>query len=281
MILVVGATGSVGSEVVRQLLEAGESVRAGVSAVGGSVPGFDGETVRCDFGDPTTIGPALAGVDRLFLMRPPAISDVKRFLRPFITHAARVGVTQTVFLSVMGVNRVMPHWRMERDIEAVGLPHTFVRPAFFTQNLATAYRNDIVEHDRIRLPAGNGRTSFVDVRDVATVAVLALRDPAAHNGKAYTLTGERSWSYDEVAALLTTSLGRRISYERVSFLQYRRELRAADLPADYVRVQLLINAVARAGLAGRTTRTFAELSGRAPIALAESLNDLRGAWLPA
>ena len=277
MILVIGATGSVGSEVLTQLIDAGEPVRASVSS-SKSIAGYGGETVRCDFGDPATFGPALDGVDRLFLMRPPAISDVKRFMRPFIEQAAHVGVAHTVFMSVMGVNRVMPHWQVERDIEAAALSHTFLRPAFFTQNLSNAYRDDIAVHNRIRLPAGNGRTSFIDVRDVATVAVLALRTPAAHHGKAYTLTGDNNWSYNEVADLLTTCLGRRITYDRVSFLRYRRELRLAGLPTDYVRVQLLINAVARLGLAGHITETFAELVGRAPMALAESLNDLRSAW---
>lgn len=69
----------------------------------------------------------------------------------------------------MGVDRLMPHWQVERDLEASGLPHRLVRPSFCTRNLAAAHRADIAEHDRTRLPAGAGRTSFVDTRDVAAV----------------------------------------------------------------------------------------------------------------
>lgn len=277
--LVTGSTGSVGRYVLQGLLDAGEPVRAATTS-GSSPPSCPtAAAVPFDFGDRSTYAEALDGVDRVFLMRPPAISDVERYLRPFIRAAADGNVRQVVFLSVMGVNRVMPHWRVERDLETAGVPHTFVRPAFFTQNLATAYRDDIAVRDRIRLPAGSGRTSFIDTRDVAAVIVLALRDPQSHAGNAYTVTGPRSWSYDEVAGLLGAELGRPIRYERVGFLRYRSELRAQGLPADYVRVQLLINAVARTGLAGRTTGTFGQLIGRAPRTLPDSLHQLRGSWL--
>lgn len=178
-VLVTGATGTVGRDVARGLAEAGEAVRCATTSHGhrGS-PDLPGESVAFDFTDPSTYGPALAGVDRIFLVRPPAISNVARDIRPFVLAAARRPIRLVVFLSLMGVNRVMPHWRIEQDLGAAGLPATMLRPAFFTQNLATAYRADIAEHDRIRLPAGSGRTSFVDTLDVARAAVVALRDPA-------------------------------------------------------------------------------------------------------
>lgn len=160
------------------------------------------------------------------------------------------------------------------------MTHTFLRPSFFTQNLAVAYRGDIADHDRLRLPAGDGRTTVVDTRDVAAVAALALRDPAAHAGRAYTLTGPDNRTYGEVAEILTRELGRPIRYERVGFLRYRKDLRAQGFPTAYVRIQLMINAVARAGFAGRTTQEVARLTGRDARALTESVHDLRDAWLP-
>ena len=278
VILVTGASGSVGRYVVRGLVEAGYPVRAAVTSATGAAPAAGVQAVRFDFADADTYAPALQGVDRVFLMRPPAISDVKRYLRPFIRAMAEARVRQAVFLSVMGVNRVMPHWQIERDLEASGVGHTFVRPAFFTQNLATAYREDIRLRGRIRLPAGSGRTSFIDTRDVAAVAVLALTDPDRHAGNAYTLTGSRGWSYGQVAELLTAELARPVRYERIGFLRYRSELRAQELPADYVRVQLLINALARLGMADKTTDTFRQLTGRVPIALPDSIHYLADQW---
>lgn len=277
--LVTGASGEVGRHVVARLVEAGQPVRSTVTARVPARPLDGQEAVPFDFADQGTYAAALDGVDRIFLMRPPAISDVKTFIRPFIHAAAERQVTQVVFLSLMGVNRVMPHWQVERDLESAGVPHTFVRPGFFAQNLSVAYRTDIAEHDRIRLPAGSGRTSFIDTRDIAAVIALALLDPPAHIGQAYEITGARSWSYDEVAELLGTELARQIRYERVGFLRYRSELRAQGLPAAYVRVQLLINAIARLRLAGSVTETFTALTGRSPISLPASIHHLRDAWL--
>lgn len=186
-VLVTGSTGTVGASVVAKLVAAGEHVRAAMRHPNPTTAA-GAEPVRFDFVDAASWAPAFEGVDRLFLMRPPAISGVAAYLRPVIALAAERGLRQVVFLSVLGANRLQPHWRVERDIEAAGLPHTFLRPSFFAQNLASAYRDDIARHDRIRLASGHWRTSFVDARDVAAVAALALCNPPAHAGAAYSLT---------------------------------------------------------------------------------------------
>lgn len=278
-VLVTGATGTVGAAVVAELVAAGEPVRAAVRQPGAAARGA--EPVRFDFGDPTSWAPALDGVDRLFLLRPPAISDVATYLRPVIRLAAERQLRHVVFLSVMGVNRFVPHWQVERDIEDAGLPHTFLRPAFFAQNLIGAYRSDIAEHDRIRLASGHGRTSFVDTRDVAAVAARVLRDPAGHAGAAHTLTGPAALTYDQVATLLSSRLGRPIDYQPIGLLRYRRELLAQGLDPAYVRVQLVINAVAAVGLAAKVTGQVRELLGRDPIPLDRFIADHADAWTPA
>ncbi len=276
-ILVIGATGTVGSSVVTRLLSDGEPVRAAVQDLGETVP--DGaQPVRFDFAEPATWEAALSGVDRMFLIRPPAVSDVKRYLRPVIGRAADQGLRQVVFLSVMGVNRFLPHWQVERDLEASGLPHTFLRPAFFAQNLLTAHRRDIVDHDRIRLASGDGRTSFVDTRDVADVAALALRDPATHAGAAYTLTGPAALSWQQVADLLSARLGRPIEYQRIWLPRLRRELLHEGLAPAYVNVQLVINAVAALGLAGTVTTHVRELLGREALTLEQFIDDHAASW---
>lgn len=280
-VLVTGASGTVGSQVVTELLAAGVPVRAGLQDPLDTVVPAGVAAVRFDFEDSTSWGPALDGVDRVFLLRPPAISDVVTYLRPVVRLAAERGVRQMVFLSVMGVNRLLPHWQVERDIEAAGLPHTFLRPAFFAQNLLSAYRRDIVEHDRIRLASGRGRTSFVDTRDVAAVAALALRDPRAHAGAAYTLTGPAALTYHQVASLLSAALGRPVHYQPIHLLTLRRELLREGLDPAYVNVQLVINAVAALGLAGTVTPTIRELLGRDPIPLDRFVADHVEQWRPA
>lgn len=249
-ILVTGPTGTVGAPLLEQLRSSGHDV---VAAARRPDAVTTGTVVEFDFGRPETFEPALDGVTRVFLMRPPAIADTERYLRPFVEAAQRRGVEHVVFLSVMGVNRVMPHWKVEQNLRSSSLGWTFLRPSFFSQNLETAYLQDIRDRDRIRLPAGNGRTSFVDTRDVAEVAALALLDPAAHRGAAYTLTGPAALGWAYVCSLLSAEMGRPISYESVGFLRYRREMLAQDSPSAYVRINLAINAVARLGLAAKVT----------------------------
>jgi len=218
-------------------------------------------------------------VDRVFLMRPPAVSDVKGVISPFITQLATTPIRLTVVLSLMGVNPAMPHWRLERDAKASGVPWTMLRPAFFMQNLESAYRTDIRDHDRIRLPAGNGETSFIDTQDIAAVAALALAQPALHAGRTYTLTGGQALGWKAVASALSGELARPISYEPIGLMTARRELMAAGLPKSYVNVQLLINAVARLGLADKMNDQLIDLLGRPPRTLARYVHDNRQAWI--
>ena len=275
--LVTGATGTVGRFVVEALAEQGVQVRRAVTQPD---PDAARDEVAFDFADRDTWGRALENVDRVFLMRPPAISDVKGVIRPFIKETARHPIVSTVVLSLMGVNPAMPHWQLEKDVKVSGMPWTMLRPAFFMQNLETAYRADIRDHDGIRLPAGRGRTSFVDTRDIAAVAALALTDPATHAGQAYTLTGAEALGWDAVASILSSELSRPIHYEPIGLLTARQEMKAAQLPSAYVNVQLLINVVARVGLADTMTDQISTLLGRPPRRLVDYIHDNRELWKP-
>lgn len=273
-VLVTGPTGTVGGPLLDILAAGGTPVVAGArdpDRIGGAI-----EARTVDFERPETFDSALRGVGRVFLMRPPAIGG--RHLRPFVEAASRSGVEHVVFLSVMGVNRALPHWRVEQDLRASPMGWTFLRPSFFAQNLETAYRADIRDHGRIRLASGRGRTSFVDTRDVAAVAALVLGDPAPHAGLAYTLTGPAALDYHQVASMLSAELGRVVVYEPRPLLSYRRELRRRGLPDGFVTVQMVINLVARLGLAGRVTDTLGRLLGRPPTTLTTYLHDRRACW---
>ena len=182
MILVTGATGNIGRDVVAGLLANGQAVRAAASrdASARRVPaGVD--TVLFDFADAKTYGPALAGVERVFLMRPPQITDMEHTLNPFVDVARESGVRHIVFVSLLGVedNPRVPHYAAEQHIKTAGVPYTFLRPSFFMQNLNTTHRAEIREHDEIYLPVGKARTSFIDTRDIGAVAAKVLSDDGA------------------------------------------------------------------------------------------------------
>ena len=158
-----------------------------------------------DFTDPSTWATAFRGVESLFLVRPPAIGNVKRDLLPAVAAARDAGVQHVVFLSLQGAeqNKVVPHATVETWLRRSGLRWTFVRASFFHKNLSTTHLADIRDHDQIVVPAGHGATAFVDAEDVGAVAAAALSDPQRHADTAWTVTGPRALTYDEIAQILT------------------------------------------------------------------------------
>lgn len=202
MILVTGATGNVGSEVVKCLAEK----RAQFKVL---------TRKEFDFEKPETFSPAVQGVEKLFLVRPPSIADVDRCFKPLIETAKVSGVKHIVFLSLLGAekNRIVPHRKIEDIILGSGISSTFLRASFFMQNLSTTHAPDIREKDEIMVPAGNGKTSFIDVRDIAAVAAKALTDSGYEN-EAYSLTGDEALTYSDVAEILSRVLGRKIVYRK-------------------------------------------------------------------
>lgn len=278
-ILITGASGNVGWPLAQQLQDDPVQLRLATRSGDEAELTSSFDVVPFDFERPSTWDKALAGVNRVFLMRPPAISDTKRYIRPFIHLMAERNIEHVVFLSLLGVNPAMPHYQVEQDLKASGLSYTFLRAGFFMQNLTQAYRADIQQRDEIALPAGQGRTSFIDTRDLAAVGRLGLLNPAAHRQAAYDLTGAQALNYDEVAAILSQELGREIRYRDLSFLAYWRKLRQEGKPPAMARVMLLINAIAWLGRAATRTQEVARLLGREPIDLATFVRDHRSDWL--
>ena len=201
-VLVTGATGNVGGAVARHLVAAGESVISGLRHPEDPAVVTGTKARAFDFQDPHGWPAALDGVDRLFLLRPPPIADVARYLFPVIDLAQERGIRQIVFLSLQGVqfNTATPHHAVEKYLEDCRAPYTFLRPNFFMQNFSTTYRDDIRNHGQISVPAARARTAFVDTDDVGRVAAHVLTHPG-HLRKAYTLSGEQSLSYFGVAEI--------------------------------------------------------------------------------
>jgi len=285
-VLVTGATGNVGAPLVAALSAAGVPVRAAVrdpdvaSASLAASPGL--EYVRFDFHDPGTFS-AFEGVERMFLLRPPAIADVKGVIGPALDAARERGVRHVVFLSIQGAerNRFVPHHKIEAYLRSSGMDWTFIRAAYFMQNLSTTHASDILERDEIFIPAGRrSRTAHVDARDVAAVAAVALTTDG-HVGRAYTPTGPTALTYDECAAILSDVLGRTIQYADPNPIRYWRHMRQQGMARGMVAVTLGIYIAARLGLAAGLTDDVAAVTGRAPLGFRQFAEDSRAAWEPA
>ena len=223
-VLVTGPTGNVGRPTLQALVDRGVAVVAGVRP--GTAPDLGVPTVPLDFLDPATWDAALDGVDGVFLLRPPAISDVGSTLNAFVDRGA-AHVEHVVFLSVAGAekNPFIPHAKVEKHLREGSVPWTFLRAGFFGQNLTGPYRADIRDDDRLYVPAGSGRAAWVDARDLGEAAARAFLDPEAR-GAAWLLTGPETRSFAEVAEILSEVLGRPIRYDAASVPGYMHHLRS-------------------------------------------------------
>jgi uncharacterized protein YbjT (DUF2867 family) len=282
-ILVTGATGNVGRPTVEALLAQGAAVRLATRS-GRQDPllGANAHTVAFDFLDTTTWGEAFDGVESMFLVRPPAVGNVKRDLLPAVAAGKEAGVKQVVFLSLQGVekNKVVPHARVEAWLRQSGMEWTFLRASFFDQNLNSVHGPAIRDDDEIVVPAGNGATAFVDANDVGAVAAAALLNPGAHSGKAYTVTGPEALTYWQVAHILTGELGRPIRYRPAGLIEYARHARdKLGMPWPMVAVTVGIYTTARLGLAAGLSDDARDVLGREPTNFAAFAHRERDAWI--
>jgi len=281
-ILVTGATGNVGREVIRELVARRADVRAAViSDQGAQNLGADVPQAIFDFADQSTYPAAFEGVGKMFLMRPPQISDIDRFIKPAIDFAAANGVSQIVFLSLLGAdkNKVVPHAKVEALLLDGPTPYTLLRCGFFMQNLSTTHAADIRERDDLFIPAGKGKTSFIDARDIGAAAAVTLTEPG-HENTAYPLTGAAAYDYYEVAEMMTEVLGRPITYSDPSPPKFAYVMWRRGQPLGYVGVVTGIYVTTRLGMAGTITADLPRLLGRDATTLQRFLQDYAAVWQP-
>jgi uncharacterized protein YbjT (DUF2867 family) len=278
VVLVAGATGTVGSSVVAQLHERGVPVRAGsrdphsaTTALPAGVP-----RVRLDVTDTATWPAALDGVDRVFLLRPPQIAR-SAAMTGFVDAVARAGVGRVAFLSVQGAgaNPLLPHRGIERLLESSALDWTFLRAGWFHQNLLTAHHDDVVRGE-LAVPAGGGRTALVDARDVAAAAVAALTE-RGHARRAYELTAEAP-TWTEIADTLACATGRPVRYTQPGVPRYVLTELSRHQPPALVLVTTALYTATRLGLAARTTGDLAALLDRVPTTLSQFAAEHAERW---
>ena len=279
-LLITGATGNVGQHVVELLEGTDHQVRVASRSVTGASPAAANvSAVKFDFLEPSTFEAAFQGVERMFLVRPPALGDVKRQIVPALQAANRAGVKQVVFLSLFGAekNAWTPHRQIETFLESSSLQWTFLRASFFMQNLNTTHRPEVMERDEIFVPAGRGKTSFVDARDLAAVAAKALTEPG-HKSRAYDLTGSQALDYFEVAQIFREMLDRPIRYANPGWWRFARRMRQRGLAWSYIVVMIGIYTTARLGWAGRVSPELEQLLGRPPITMRLFVEDHARVW---
>jgi uncharacterized protein YbjT (DUF2867 family) len=282
MILITGATGTNGREIVAQLSAKGVRARAMVRKRedGPLLRTRDVELVIGDFAVTSSLDAALADVQQAFLLSPSSADQVAREAN-FIRAAKRAGVRHVVKFSILGAapdspSRLMRrHGEVERMLEDSGMAFTLLRPNYFMQNLLW-YIEDIKSQGVFyaSLPE-TYKHSHVDARDNAAVAVAALTE-SGHEGRVYHLTGSEALTYREVAEILSQAIGRKVRYD-ASRENYASFLKNAGLDAEEV-LELDASVASGIGDGSAVTDTILEVTGRQPIRFMRFASDYSDAF---
>jgi uncharacterized protein YbjT (DUF2867 family) len=282
-IFIMGASGNVGLEAARALQAMNTPFRAGdlePEKIKQHL-GSHTQAVRFVLEDEKTYAPAFSGIKKMFLMRPPQISNVKKYIFPAIDAAIQAGVEHFVFLSLIGIeqNKFVPHYKVEQYLVKLGVSYTFLRASFFMQNLNTTHRIEIRDRSEIYIPARNSKTSFLDTRDIGQIAALALTQ-VGHENKAYDLTGGEALDYDQVAAQMSQELGRTIVYRSPGLLSFVRQKVKEGTPLPFALIMAFLYYNTQKGMAASVNQEVERLMGRKPSSLQQYIRDYREYWQP-
>ena len=297
IILVTGVTGTVGSEVVKQLVSpisspSSSGQRSVIRAAVHSKNKADKfreqygsetvEVVHMDYNKPETVATSLDKVGKLFLLTLPSL-NMTDISSKVISEAKKNGVQYIVKLSVFGadaepgitIGRL--HRQEEKIIEECGITYTFLRSSAFMQNFVNYYGYNIKAQNAIYLPAGNGKISFVDARDVAAVAAKLLLSEnnrrTQHENKAYVITGPEALSYSQVTEIISKGIGKKISYIDTEEEDARKAMESMGIEDWLIDAILEEFYNTKVGNRSTTTNTVEEIIGRKPTPFAQFVRD--------
>lgn len=265
MILVTGATGNVGANIVNQLVEAGEKVRVLTRRPTDHAFPDQVEVVAGDLTRPDTLPAALTDVDRAFLF------PLHGALDGFLDAAKRAGLRHVVLLSSAAVTHPTlgligeQHLRDERAVAASKVPWTFIRPDYFMTN-DFVWAHQIANGDVVRGVYGNAAVPAIDPRDIASVAVRALIE--ARVGESFLLTGPQSLTQIDRVRIIAETVGRRVRFQEVAREQFRQQLIGHGMSTP-VAEAYLDGLATLDGTIARTLPTVQEVTGRPPFTYAQ------------
>lgn len=220
--LILSGTGKTGRRIVEQLKARGEAVRVG--SRGGNPP-FDWE-------NRDTWSPALEGVKAVYIAYQPdlAVPGAPDDIRTLTEKAAAAGVQRLVLLSGRGEEEAQ---KCEEIVQQAGLEWTVIRASWFNQNFSESFLAEPVSGGLVALPVGDVLEPFIDVNDIADVAVAALTD-SKHAGQIYELTGPRLMTFKQAVDEIAQAIQQPIQYVQITSEQFNDAMRASGLPEDAI-----------------------------------------------
>jgi uncharacterized protein YbjT (DUF2867 family) len=277
-ILITGSTGNVGSQVVKQLSSFSGSVRAAVQSKNRAddIKNTKAELVEMNFNKSDTIEAAFKDVQKIFLLTP-FVPDMVEMSKSLIREAKKANVNHIVKQSAFGsdlkdgitMNKL--HRQVEEAIESSGINYTFLRPMSFMQNYL-GLSDSIKSQGVFYAPLIDSRTSFVDVRDIAAVAVEALTK-TGHENKAYNITGPEAVSNYDIANILSNTTGRKITYVNISDDEARKGMKENGMQEWTINALMELYNFQKAGKASHVSLDVERVTYRKPISFEQFSKD--------
>jgi uncharacterized protein YbjT (DUF2867 family) len=269
--LVLAGTGKTGSRVAAKLIKLGLRV---------STAARNGADVRFDWDDPTTHSPALADVDRVYLVAPVLRTDFADQVSSFLDLAQAAGVRHVTYLSAFGIDQAPPqvaHRAVELDLIGRGaITHSILRPAWFMQNFSETFLKPV--DGVIAVPTGDGAEAFVDAEDIAAVAAATLASPDAHAGAEYAPTGPEALTVSAAADIIADVTGQPTKYNDIARSAWIDGTVAAGVPAAYGEVLRTLTETVASGHGSRPSNDVYAVTGRPPITFAAFARRTAQAW---
>ncbi len=279
-ILVAGASGTFGKELVKKLMENGACIRIGIRnlarAEGMNIDNCP--VVILDYEKAETFKTAFEGIEKFFLATPTGHPQIEELIIPVIEAAKSSGVSHLVSLSAAGVQQdsATPLSIAEKCVQNCGIDYTILRPNLFMQNLLNLSPS-IKKNNQIRLAAASANISFVDARDVASAAATILIH-SSHKNHIYLLTGNQSPDLYDIAHTLSLITGRTISYIPVSHNEAYRELLNCGLSPQRANLINGLFEIARQGWCEQIRPDLKEILKREPASFEQFAWDYKESW---
>jgi len=282
MILITGVSGTVGREVLNAVVRTGQPHRAMYRAKEDAAKAPSGtEAVIADFADKASLAAALRGVDSVYLVCSP-IPDLPQLEGNMIDACQSAGVRRIVLNSALGAGdypKSFPAWhrKVEDKLTATKLAFCILRPNSFLQNIVAFYAPTIRTQGAFYAGMGKARVSYLDVRDIASVAGKAL-EGGEHDGKTYELNGPEAVTYTELADRITKQTGVAANYVDIPVDAQRKAMLDQGMPEWQVTALLDLQAYYTGGQGGTTDGLLTRLLGREPIMLDQFLKENAAAF---
>ncbi len=268
MILVTGSTGTFGSHVAKELQNQNINFKAAVQRSGKikELLGKEVNFIEFDWADASSFKNLFDGIKKVYLVSPPNSNKFHEQVVPFLQRAKEKGVEFIILSTVLGTESNIEGslYKTELALQNSRIDYAIVRPNFIFQNFIN-YDLEAVKNGSIYLPSGDGKTSYIDVRDVASVIVEILKNSEKHSGKVYNVTGREAINHETAAKIFTEVLGTEVKNINPTEEEYKSTLTSYNLPKSTIDFMAMLYSYIKAGYFAGITNDFENVMKVPPI----------------